>query len=148
MKARIKLSLALIAMSIAFVSCDDEEKVDYFWSGKFVSEVCINNYTDGEIIATFESYDAVDTISLYADSIWYFNIGEYQGSQTDQWPAEEFVTERMNHLRIYRKIGDSIQYLPKKYYDASEDFDCSVDWEFDTHFVTYNLLVTEELFGQ
>ena len=150
MKRKILSVALLIVLAVIAASCTDP-----FWGGKFSCSVFFVNNTDGDIIAEYED---VEQDSLYCLVVppsssasredMEFNLGEYQGTQKDKWPPEEFVAEKMGHLTLYRMVGDTKQYLPRTCYDESSDFIRGSDNEFDIHYVKYGLYISEDMFTE
>lgn len=148
MKRKILKSVVFLAVAILATSCTDP-----FWDGKFSSSVYFVNNTEGDIVAEYENIEQDTTIRLVipptSSQLTYeieICLGEFQADKKDKWPPEEYVSERMSHLTIYRMVGDTKQYLPSSCYDESSDFKLGADYEFDIHYVKYGLVISEEMF--
>lgn len=150
MKRFFLANVVFFTLAVLTVRCTDP-----FWGGKFSCSVYIINNTDGDIFAEYEDVEQ-DTIYTQVVSPSTsqnrqdigFNLGEFQGDKKDKWPPEEFVSERMSHLTVYRIAGDIKQYLPRTCYDESSDFDRGADYEFDVHYVKYGLIISENMFSE
>ena len=150
MKRKILKSIVFIALAVLAASCTDP-----FWGGKFSCSVYFVNNTDGDIIAEYEDIEQDTTYSVVVPPATSqnrqdigFDLGEFQTDKKDKWPPEEYVSERMSLLTVYRMVNNTKQYLPRTCYDESSDFDRGADYEFDVHYVKYGLIISENMFSK
>ena len=149
MMKKLLSNALLVALVVLTTSCTDP-----FWEGRFSSDVYFVNNTNSDIVAEYENVEIDTTYMLVIPPFTsqnnydiYIRLGECQADKKDKWPPEEFVAEKMNHLTLYRMVGDTRQYLPRTCYDESSDFVLGADYEPDIHYVKYVLYISEDMFS-
>ena len=150
MKKSSRLLLAVMIV-VALASCKDP-----FYKGHITSYLLIDNITQGEIVASYAvTNDSVKIVTVLPEEATQqdyhfaaqFCLGDYEGNREDDYPPTEYVAEKMKNLTICRMEDGIIQQLPSCYYDDSDDFTVHLNVEFFGHEVTYQLIVTEEMFA-
>lgn len=98
-----------------------------------------------EYVADYYEYVTVPAVndSMHANSLW---IGTYQGNFNDL-PPENEVLVMLHRMNVYRFVEGVKQYLPRVYFENLNHFEIVDDGhDLGEHFITYKLVVTEEMF--
>ena len=143
-KSKLILAFLLVA-TVMMTSCKDP-----FFDGKFDTQLRVYNKTNSTIVLEFEDieYDTVYIEKIQPNHEGIKMLGVYEGSVEETKPSDDFINDKLRHVIIYRMVGgDSLQYLPREYYDEAGKFHSYVSPEFVRYEAYYGLTVTEDMFS-
>ena len=109
----------------------------------------VKNNTDNEIcIEQTVSDNTIELTTIDPQiSIWT-TIGYTDREKDENYPSDVYVNKLLQNINIYRKINDSIQQLPKHYYDEHSDFSISTDYFMSYSEIIYAIDITEDMFSE
>lgn len=91
---------------------------------------------------------SVNLATIFVEELNRIVIGETDRHIGEDYPPETFVTEKLQNIRIYREINDTIQELPRYYYDNTDDFTLKTDFFMGIYEIYYCLNITDEMFEE
>ena len=138
MKKILKFALALCII-ICISSCGKDSYFNCF--------LHLTNSTEHNIyIEKRIDENSVNLTTIAANEVNKYVLGEIDRHIGEDNPPETFIIEKLQNIRIYREINDTIQELPRHYYDNLDDFTLLTDFFMGTYEMYYCLNVTEEMF--
>ncbi len=138
MKKLFKFALALCII-ISISSCSKDSYFNCF--------LHLTNSTEHNIyIEKRIDESSVNLTTIAANEVNKYVLGEIDRHIGEDYPPETFVTEKLQNIRIYREINDTIQELPKQYYDNTDDFTLKTDFFMGIYEMYYCINITEEMF--
>ena len=138
MKKLFKFGLALCII-ICIYSCGKDTYFNCF--------LHLTNNTEHNIyIEKTIDGNSVNLTTVDANEVNKDFLGEIDRHRGKDYPPETFIIEKLQNIRIYRKINDTIYELPRHYYDNPNDFTLYTDFFMGIYEMYYGLNVTEEMF--
>lgn len=116
---------------------------------EYLCNLVTRNNTNSKIYIETTLNDNTTQIHIVnTNELYGFTIGYISKENGEDYPSVSDVSQKLQHIQIYRKISDSIQFLPKHFYDEANDFSMTTDYFMGTSEANYFLKVTEEMFEE
>lgn len=114
---------------------------------EFKCYLLTKNSTENNIYVEYMSeVDTIQNTICAPDesiSVTFGKISQHKG-----YPSDTYISERLQYVKIYRKVNDSVQQLPKHYYDGPDDFSLSNDFFMGTYESRYYIDITSDMFSE
>ena len=133
-----KLAL-VVFVAICMASCSNKSEYRCF--------LVTRNYTDRDIYIDYTLNDNSTQI-VKSDELYSIDLGYVDREDGEDYPSVFDISQKLQHIKIYRKISDSVQYLPKHCYDEANDLPIIFDYFMGIYEAKYFLGVTEEMFSE
>ena len=141
MRKFLVICVMVIFSLICMTSCDPVSQ--------FRCSLRITNNTVSEIYVKYKLSEETNQITTYApQDTWRVILGEIDQENREEYPPESYISERLEYIEIYRKNSDSVQLLPKHFYDEAGDFILLNDYFMNLCETFYCIEVTEEMFSE
>lgn len=138
MKKTLNLTLVIFIVACMY-SCRKDSYFNCF--------LYLKNSTEHNVyIEKTLDESSVNLTTISVEEVNRIVIGETDRHIGEDYPPEKFVTEKLQNIRIYREVNDTIQELPRHYYDNTDDFTLKTDFFMGIYEIYYCLNITEEMF--